>query len=507
MTKARRAGLFTILICSAISIWWGCSLGWSMPGGPLDFQAVYYGSKTLMQHHDPYRMDEVEAVFKAEGRETPNITPKQRTLITLFVNTPATLLFVAPFALLPLPLAQVLWLMLVSGSLILAAFLVWDLAIGRAPFVSACLVGFLILNCQVVFAAGNTAAIVVGLCIIGAWCFLKNQYVVIGIVCMALSLVIKPHDSGIVWLYFVLAGSVYRKRALQTAALAALFAAVSILWMSIVVPNWWRDWQANLAIISARGGMNDPRPAIVAGVSAGNVISLQAVFSVFSQNGRFFNLGSYLVCGALLLVWLAVTLRSSFSTERAWLALAACVPFTLLITYHRVYDAKLLLLTVPACALLWARRDMIGKNALILTSLAIILNADVPLAVLNNVTDHLHLDIATLSGRLLTVFLARPNQEILFVSGVFYLWVYWQTAKVEYRNHIGKCAAQSPERSQAESGNKKTEICEMALRKLRSKIESILNIAGYDHAISSIWPSQIEQLIVDDARSLQGVRE
>jgi len=208
------------------------------------------------------------------------------------------------------------------------------------------------------------------------------------------------------------------------------------------VPTWWRDWQANLAIISAPGGMNDPRPAIVAGVSAGNVISLQAVFSVFSQNGRFFNLASYLVCGAFLVVWLAVTLRSRFSNELAWLALAACVPFTLLITYHRVYDAKLLLLTVPACALLWARRDTIGKIALALTSLAIVLNADVPLAILNNGTDHLHLDLTTISGQVLTVLLARPNQEILLALGIFFLWAYWQAWRGQVPGHIEEISAQ-----------------------------------------------------------------
>jgi hypothetical protein len=248
---------------------------------------------------------------------------------------------------------------------------------------------------------------------------------------MALSLVIKPHDSGIVWLYFVLAGSEFRKRALQTAALSAVFAAVAVLWTWKVVPTWWHDWQSNLALIAAPGGMNDPRPAIVGGASAGNVISLQAVFSVFSQEPRFFNLASYVVCGAFLLVWMAVTLRSQFSQERAWLALAVSVPFTMLITYHRVYDAKLLLLTVPACAMLWARWNPVGKAALILASLGIVLNADVPLAILNNITDHLHLTTATLAGQLLTVIVARPNQEVLLAVGIFYLGVYlWQAAPI-----------------------------------------------------------------------------
>ena len=33
--------------------------------------------------------------------------------------------------------------------------------------------------------------------------------------CLAISLMLKPHDAGLVWLYFLLAGGIYRKRALQ----------------------------------------------------------------------------------------------------------------------------------------------------------------------------------------------------------------------------------------------------------------------------------------------------
>lgn len=431
MTKMRRAGLIVVLVCSGLSLLWGCFLGWSMPGGPLDFQAVYYGSRTLVEHHNPYQIHDVEEVFQAHGRSLSELTSKQHDLITLFVNTPATLLLVAPLTVLPLLAAQVLWLVLISSSLILAGYLIWDIAASSAPTVSACLVGFLLLNCQVIFAAGNTAAIVVGLCVIAAWCFLKNRYVPFGIACMAVSLVIKPHDAGLVWLFFLITNRVDRKRALQTVVLAALFGAVALFWISSAVPGWLHDWQSNLAAISAPGAMNDPRPAKVNGVGAGNVISLQAVFSVFNEDARFFNLASYLVCAIPILLWAVSTIRSGFSQNRAWLALAAIVPLTMLITYHRVYDAKLLLLTIPACAMLWAKRGSIGKTALILTSLGIVLNADVPLATLNYLTDRMQLTTASLTGQLTTVFLARPNQEILVAMGLFYLWVYWRSCKSE----------------------------------------------------------------------------
>ena len=426
MTMARRIGLLLLLLSGAISILWGRALRQAFPGGPVDFQAVYYGSRTLIQHHNPYVVSEVGGVYRAEGGERgprPDALRRQRC-VTLYVNLPPTLLLVAPFAMLPLGVAQTLWMSLTGGVLILAGFLMWDLGADHAPILSICLVGFLLANCQILFGSGNTAGIVVGLCVVAAWCFLRERFVPAGILCMAVSLAIKPHDAGLVWLFFLLAGALYRKRALQTLAVTAVLVLPAVLWVSHVAPHWIQDWRSNMSAISAPGGLNDPRPASVVGMTAGSVISLQAVFSIFRGDPQFYNLASYLVCGALLLVWLVTILRSRLSQERLWLALAAVVHLTILVTYHRVYDAKLLLLTVPACAMLWAGGGAIGWIALAFNAAGFALNGDIPLTVIGELTEKLHLSTATLPGQILTVVVARPNQEILLAMSVFYLWVY-----------------------------------------------------------------------------------
>ena len=129
---------------------------------------------------------------------------------------------------------------------------------------------------------------------------------------MALSLVIKPHEAGLVWLFFLLAGGVNRRRAVQTAILAAFLMLPAVLWVSHVAPSWMHDWSSNLAAISAPGGINDPRPTSVTNITADNVISLQAVFSIFSDNPRIYNQASYLVGGVPLLLWAITALRSRF---------------------------------------------------------------------------------------------------------------------------------------------------------------------------------------------------
>jgi hypothetical protein len=436
MTKIRRLCLFFVLLSGTISVLWGFSIGKKNSGGPTDFQAVYYGAQCLLLHHNPYSVSEMDSVYLAPGGESPNPTERQRLLVTLFVNLPTTFLLFAPFTFLPLGVAQVLWLMLTAGSLLLAASLMWSLGEEYAPALSSCLICFLLVNCEFVFSTGNAAGIVVGLCAIAAWCFLRERFVLAGILCMAVSLAIKPHDSGLIWLYFLLAGGVHRKRALQTLAVTAALAFSAIIWVSYVAPHWLQDWRTNMAVISARGGLNDPGPSTLAADVFAKVLSLQAVFSVFRDDPQFYNPATYLVCGVLLLVWLITTLQSRSSRERDCFSLAAIVPLTLLVTYHRVYDAKLVMLTVPACAMLWARGGRIKWIALGISAAGVAVCSDIPLILLGVFAERLHLSASVLSGQILTVMLGRPSTDILLLTGVFYLWVYARSASLPTRTAL-----------------------------------------------------------------------
>jgi hypothetical protein len=154
------------------------------------------------------------------------------------------------------------------------------------------------------------------------------------------------------------------------------------------------------------------------------VIDLQAAISIFRDDPRIYNPASYLFCGALLLLWAARTVRSSFSPARAWIALAAIVPLTMLLTYHRPWDAKLLMLTIPACAMLWAEGGRIARIALLVNSAGLLLTADIPLAILNSVTNQMHLGTTGIFAQMLTVVMIRPASLILLVMSIFYLWVY-----------------------------------------------------------------------------------
>ena len=428
MTSSRRIGLLFLLLCSGLSIVWGTAAQRGAPGGILDFQAVYYGTRCLLHHCDPYNESQLQRLFLAEDRDLPSGPNKYMQVVTLDVNLPTTSLIVAPLAMLPWKTAHLAWMILTGCTLIFAALLMWDVGTDFSPALPSLLIGFLLANLEHLFVGGNAAGIVVGSGIIAAWCFLKDRYAAAGVLCLAVSLAIKPHDAGFVWLYFLLAGGTYRRRALQTLAVTVVIGAATLLWVSHVAPHWLPELRSNLATTSAHGALNDQGPDSMTGRTPGMVVDLQGVVSIFRDDPRFYNPVSYLVCGSLLLLWAVKTLKLRASAENAWLALAAMVPLTMLVTYHRPNDAKLLLLTVPACAMLWARGGRSGRLAALVTTAGILFTADIPLSILVILANALHVTATGFTGTILTVALTRPASVALLIMTIFYLWVYVRDA-------------------------------------------------------------------------------
>lgn len=420
-----RVSLLLLLVGAAISILWGVSLERGVRGGVMGFPGIYFGTKCLLQGGDPYDVDQLVRVYQAEGFPLPSESAERRQSVTLYVNLPTTFLFVAPFTVLPLATAQTLWLVLVVGSFSLAAFLMWRLGRTYAPAVSLLLTFIVLANCEIIFSGGNTAGLVVALCVIAVWCLLTERSALLAVICLAASLAIKPHDVGLIWLYFLLAGKTYKKRAIQAGALAVALALVGTLWVSHVAPHWTSELRSNLATISAPGGINEPGPTSIGVGSPDMIIDLQTVASVFHDDPRIYNPITYVVCGTILLAWLIVVLRSRPSRdENAFFAIVSVAALSMLVTYHRSYDAKLLLLSIPACAMLWAEGGAIAWMALLIGVGGVIFTADLPLAVLMHLTRHLYSPAAGLAGKTAVALLTRPAPLILLVTAIFYLLVY-----------------------------------------------------------------------------------
>ena len=425
MTQKRMVGLLLVLLSGGLSVIWGFDLERASSVGPIDFEGIYYGARCLLQDRDPYKTSEVLQVYLADGWKIASNPDKKRvqlSVVGLQGYLPTTYPFIAPFTMLPWKSAHLLWMILSAGSLIFSALLIWNLAAEYAPAVAVCLTGFILANSEDLLAGGNPAAITTAICVIAVWCFLRERFVWAGVLCLAASLAIKPHDAGLVWLYFLLAGGVYRKRAVLTLVAVVVMCVPSVLWVSHVAPNWAQELHANLAAYSSRGNLNDPGSANEKGPFA--IVDLQSAISIFRDDPRIYNPVTYLVCGTLLLVWTVKTIRSHPSAVRAWLALAAIAPLSMLPVYHRLYDTKLLLLTLPACAILWHEKGLIGRLALLINTVAFAFTGDISLATFGLFAGRLHLSTTGIAGKILTVLTDRPVPLILLMMSIFYLWVY-----------------------------------------------------------------------------------
>jgi len=425
LKRTQRTGLFWLLLCCGISVLWGYLLERASPDGMIDFKGTFYSARCLLQHNDPYKDGEPLRAYLAEKSDRPLPSDVLRQVLSQDIYLPTTSIFIAPFALLPWGPAHLLWMLLSAGSLAFAALLMWNLAAKFSPLIAGGLICFILANCEAVLATGNTAGIVVGLCVIAVGCFLEEKFVWAGILCLAVSLVIKPHDAGSVWLYFVLAGGVHRKRALQTLLVTVVLGLAAVLWVTPIAPHWMQELHSNILFDQSPAGHGNPGPSSTErGSGPSMVINLQSAIYVFSNDPRIYNPVTYLICGALLVIGLVRTLRSRFSRQGAWLALAAVVPITIIVTYHRPYDAKLLMVAVPACAILWAEGRPIRWLALLVTTAGIVFTADIPLTLLTILSSTFHISTHGLSGQMLTVVLTRPTPLILLAMAIFYLWMY-----------------------------------------------------------------------------------
>lgn len=416
-------GAVLLLVCGGISLLWGVQMWRAIPGGLVDFQVVYYGTRTLMDHRDPYNLNELKETYREQATKVPKGEVDTPQAVTWFIYQPTIFPVVAPFALLPWSVARMAWFALLVALLATATVWMWRVGVRLAPGVSLMLACGILLNCEVLFGGGNSAGIAVSLCVLAAWCFVEERFALLGVLCMAMSLAIKPHDGGLVWLYFLIAGGTMRKRALQTLGAAAVLGATALIWVSQSAPHWMQQWHANVAAISRPGYTSDP------GIITGTVIDLQAVIAVFRDDPRIYDPVAYAICGLLILAWAVATVRKRVTVEHAWLALAAAVPITMLVTYHRPYDAKLLLLTIPACATLWAKGGKAGGAALAITGLGVILTGDVFIAALMSLVEHLLVNSPGSGARWLILTLTRAPSLALLAMAVFYLWVYWKKAE------------------------------------------------------------------------------
>jgi hypothetical protein len=385
-----------------------------------DFKVVYYSARCLLQHADPYNENEVLRVYNAEGRERASEPPLDREVKTRFFYPPTAFIVTVPIALLGFTAGKLLWMFLCAGTFILATFLMYDVAADYAPLVAGVLCGLLLAGSFWLLMIGNSAAIAVSLCAIATWCFYRDRFVWTGVICLALSLAVKPNDSGLVWLFFLLAPA-FRKRALQSLAMLVVLSLPYLLWVTHIAPHWLTELRTNMASFSGTGGIVDPGLTGMAGKNMDCIVQLQTAVSVFFADPSTWTVITWCICAPLLLLWAYRTLKTRSTGPAIWLGLAAAAPLTVLPTYHFQHDAKLLLIAIPACALLWSKSSRAANFALLVTLGAILINGDIFSAIRILLTRSIVVPHPGFISHLVTLLLTRPGPLVLLTMAVFYL--------------------------------------------------------------------------------------
>ena len=320
------------------------------------------------------------------GFNTPN------RIVPLYNYLPSSIVFFLPFAVLPWEAAQVLWTIILAIFILMAGFLTWEIGANFAPRLSGGLIFILFANCAIVFQNGNPAGIAVGACVIGAWCIMTDRTL--------------------------------RRRSILVLSAVILLCIPSLFWIWHIAPHWIPELQSNLARLGGRGNVNDPGPMGPFSLSIQPIIDLQAAVSFMRDDPGVYNPISYAICGILLLIWSLATLRANSSRDNLWFSLAIAAVMTMLVTYHRPYDAKLLLLAVPAFAILWSEGGITGWLALLTSTCGMVFTSEIPLAVIGSLAKKLPIGGGGLAEKLLTVVITRPASPALLVMAVFYLWAY-----------------------------------------------------------------------------------
>ena len=424
---ARRDSLYIMLLGAIIFVLFGTVLMMGNRVPALDFRTAYYCGACLLQPRcDPYNSREIEALYSQKVERFP-VPERSRPVITHNIYLPSVDVFVVPLAMIPFGMGQALWIFSITSSFVIACLLMWRASIDRIPVLGSMLLGFCLANSASLLYFGNPAGFVVPLCVIGAWCFVEDRYQWLGIACFAVSLAFKPHDSGLVWLYFLLAGRGFRKKALLTFALVLAFTLPAVLWATHLSPNWLQEIGEHLRLFSQKGGMNDPS------AEHGTLVltNLQTITSAFLSDPESYDRAAYMILAPLVLWWAWASLKARPTKQNAWMALAAAACFSMLPMYHRQYDSKLIVLAIPALALVWRERTALRWIAAAVTTLAIVLNGDIPWIIFEGV-----MKATGLQSRIGTSFWLKavwdfPVPLSLLAMGTFYLWMLWRKTAAE----------------------------------------------------------------------------
>ncbi len=283
---------------------------------------------------------------------------------------PSTFLTLSPLTLFRFPVARVLWSLLNGLLYVISAGLVLSMCPLSHRWLGTILVSLILISSKIQFEVGNPVTFAISLLVIGSYFILRARLLPLGAFLLMLSLAVKP-TIGCLIVLSLLVYRIHRRYALAAVAgaLALLLSAGLILSLHPLSADWTSSLRTNISASLEAGAVNDFRPA---NQESFYFINLQAITSVFFTDAREYNAIAYAVFLALLAMWITAILRTKASPEMHLLSIAALAALSLTPVYHRFYDTRMLLITIPAVVIVYQKRRLLGAFIGALTLLAVI---------------------------------------------------------------------------------------------------------------------------------------
>jgi hypothetical protein len=333
----------------------------------IDLVNVYSGARCLINGCNPYDTTQLDEQYTQAGGKPDERLPWYREVP---MYPPSTFLVLTPLTLLRFQAARVLWYLLNGSLFIISAVLVFSLCPRSHRWLATILVALILASSGTTLVLGNPAFFAISLLIIGTYLFLRGRFLPLGTFLLMLSLAVKPPIGGLIVLYFLVRGIHRRYAAAAVAgALALLLCAGVILSLHPRSVDWASTLRANISTAEEPGGVNDFRPNDKEGYY---FVNLQAVTSVFFTDAREFNAVAWAIFLVLFAVWVAAVLRTNPNQEAQFLLIGSLAVLSLMPVYHRFYDARLLLISIPAVVVVYQRQRILGALIGALTLLAVI---------------------------------------------------------------------------------------------------------------------------------------